>query len=266
MKKQHGSWGRFAKKYDARIEKDAYSYQHQILLPNIIRLVAPKKGETILDLACGQGFFSRAFCHAGARVIGVDSAREMITIARSRIHADFFVGHADRLTMIESGSIDKICIILALQNMRNGIGVFRECARVLRPHGKLFVVLNHPVVRIPRLTSWEFDEEKKLEYRRIDRYFSEMPIKIFMHPGSRPAQFTTSYHRPLQWYVKALKETGFCITDIEEWTSHKESTRGPRAKAENRARNEIPLFLFFEAQKRPEFTHQPQLNTSAGVR
>ena len=73
-----------------------------------------------------------------------------------------------------------------------------------------------------------------------------------MRPGSAPKQFTTSYHRPLQYYVKALKEAGFCMTDLEEWTSHRESTRGPRAKAENRARNEIPLFLFFEAQKTEE--------------
>lgn len=249
MRKQQGLWGRFARQYASWSEKDTYSYQHQILLPNLIRLVAPKKRETILDLACGQGFFSRAFSHAGVRVIGVDAAREMIAIARKRVQGDFFVSRSDNLRMIDSGSIDKVCIILALQNIENVSGTFKECARVLKPHGKLFVVLNHPVLRIPRLSSWGYDEEKKMEYRRVDRYLSEMPIKIFMHPGFAPKQFTMSYHRPLHYYVKALKEAEFALTDLEEWTSHRESTRGPRAKAENRARNEIPLFLYFEARK-----------------
>lgn len=249
MIKKHAAWGKFAKKYDSTIERDTYSYQHQVLLPNLLRLVAPQKGEIILDLACGQGFFSKAFVQAGARVIGVDGAREMISLARSRVRGDFFVSRSDNLRMIDSQSIDKVCIVLALQNIENAFGTLKECARVLKPHGKLFVVLNHPVLRIPRLSSWGYDEEKKLEYRRIDRYFSEMPIKIFMRPGSASKQYTTSYHRPLEYYVKALKESGFALTDLEEWTSHKESTRGPRAKSENRARNEIPLFLFFEAQK-----------------
>lgn len=250
MKKHYAEWGKFAKTYDRRSEGDATSYQHQILLPNILRLVAPKKGEMILDLACGQGFFSRAFVQAGACVIGVDAARQMITLARKRVSGDFFVSRSDNLHMIDSESIDKICIILALQNIENVFGALKECARVLKLYGKLFIVLNHPVLRIPRLTSWEYDKEKKIEYRRIDRYLSEMPIKIFMHPGAAPKQYTTSYHRPLQYYMKALKEVGFALTDLEEWTSHRESTRGPRVKAENRARNEIPLFLFFEAQKK----------------
>ncbi len=249
MKKQSGSWGKFAKAYDNNLERDTYSYQNQVVLPNILRLVAPKNGEIILDLACGQGFFSKAFVQAGARVVGVDGAREMISLARSRVHGDFFVSRSDNLRMIDSESVDKVCIILALQNIENVFGTLKECARVLREHGKLFVVLNHPILRIPRLSSWGYDEEKKLEYRRIDRYFSEMPIKIFMNPGSAPKRFTTSYHRPLEYYVKALKESGFALIDLEEWTSHKENTRGPRAKAENRARNEIPLFLYFEARK-----------------
>jgi hypothetical protein len=30
---------------------------------------------------------------------------------------------------------------------------------------------------------------------------------------------------------------------LQEWSSHKESQPGPRARAENRARKEFPLFL-----------------------
>ncbi|MBI2075302.1 MAG: SAM-dependent methyltransferase, partial [Candidatus Harrisonbacteria bacterium] len=41
---------------------------------------------------------------------------------------------------------------------------------------------------------------------------------------------------------------GFAVTDMEEWVSHRTSERGPRAKAEDRARREIPLFLAIKAE------------------
>jgi hypothetical protein len=39
------------------------------------------------------------------------------------------------------------------------------------------------------------------------------------------------------------------IDAIEEWPSHKTSTSGPRAAAENTARKEIPMFMAVRAMK-----------------
>jgi hypothetical protein len=36
---------------------------------------------------------------------------------------------------------------------------------------------------------------------------------------------------------------------MEEWTSHKVSDSGPRAPAENKARQEIPMFMAVRAVK-----------------
>ena len=69
-----------------------------------------------------------------------------------------------------------------------------------------------------------------------------------MHPGDNPKEVTTSFHRPLQFYSKSLFKNGFCITRIEEWNSFKKSEPGPRAQAEDKARKEIPLFLFIETR------------------
>ncbi len=69
-----------------------------------------------------------------------------------------------------------------------------------------------------------------------------------MHPGKRGGKsFTYSYHRSLQDYMKALRSAGFAITRLEEWISHKTSEPGPKAKAENTARKEFPLFMLVEA-------------------
>ena len=70
-----------------------------------------------------------------------------------------------------------------------------------------------------------------------------------MHPGISGSAKTLSFHRPLQYYFKALAKAGFAVDRLEEWISHKASDSGPRAKAENVARKEIPLFLYLSAKK-----------------
>ncbi|MDO8429942.1 MAG: class I SAM-dependent methyltransferase [bacterium] len=226
------------------------NYQKDLILPNLLRLLDIKKGETILDLGCGPGFFAKEFSKKGAKIIGADIAEELILIAKKNFpEGDFSVSPADNLKSVKDKSVDKITLILAIQNMENLQGVFAECNRVLKPNGKLFLVMNHPAFRVPKASSWGWDEENKIQYRRIGSYISESKTKIQMHPGENPDEFTLSFHRSLQVYFKALQKSGFSVTRLEEWNSNKKSEPGPRREAEDRIRKEIPLFLFLEARK-----------------
>jgi hypothetical protein len=109
--------------------------------------------------------------------------------------------------------------------------------------------MNHPAFRIPKRSSWGYEDKTEVQFRRIDSYISESKEAIAMHPGIKDSPTTLSFHRPLQYYFKALAKAGFAVDRFEEWTSHKSSDSGPRAQAENRARKEIPLFLYMRASK-----------------
>ncbi len=259
--KQETGWGNVAGWYDATVE-DSTSYQSTLILPNVLRLLDIKKGETILDLACGQGLFARRYAKSGAKVIGVDIAKELIAIAQPQSpDIQYYVSGADELSFIPATSVDKITIVLALQNIENMNGVFKECARVLKPKGKLIIVLNHPAFRIPKQSQWGWEggahreslianrSEGMIQFRRIDKYMSETREKIAMHPGQMPNEQTVSFHRPMQSYVKALGKSGLAITNMQEWVSDRKSQPGPRAAAEDKARAEIPLFMALEIVK-----------------
>ena len=69
-----------------------------------------------------------------------------------------------------------------------------------------------------------------------------MEIPINMHPGEKSSPITWSFHLPIEEYSKMLFESGFYIEKIEEWTSEKKSV-GKMARAENRAREEFPMFM-----------------------
>ncbi|MEK7105277.1 MAG: methyltransferase domain-containing protein [Patescibacteria group bacterium] len=242
------SWGGVAKWYDTLLSQEG-TFQKDVILPGLLRLMELKRGERVLDIACGTGFFSREFYRAGADVIGVDISKELIDIARLEApRIDFKVTPAEKLGIFKDASFDKAAIILAIQNIQHYQKALVEAGRILKKGGKLFLVMTHPAFRVPKGSSWGFLGHD-VQYRRVDHYLSEFEVGVDMHPGQVASEQTITFHRPLQSYVKALAKAGLAISNLEEWTSHKVSDSGPRAKAENVARKEIPLFMFIEATK-----------------
>ncbi len=251
MSKKDTSWGGVADWYNELLSFEG-TYQKELILPNLLRLLDLKKEDKVLDIACGQGFFSHEIAKTGAEITGADIAPELIKLAQKTASKNekFLVIPADRLAEnIPANTFNKAIIVLALQNIQNLDGALMQAARALKKDGKLFLVLNHPAFRNPKKTAWDFDEKNKVQYRRIDEYLSESRTDIDMTPGKENKNMTVSFHRPLQVYFKSLVKNGFLIGRLEEWNSHKKSEAGPRQKAEDKARKEIPLFMMIEAIK-----------------
>jgi ubiquinone/menaquinone biosynthesis C-methylase UbiE len=243
------SWGKSADWYNELVT-DVDSYQNKILLPNLIRLMTIKKGERLLDVGCGSGFFSKEFVRAGAEVVGVDVGEELIKIAKQNIpQADFRITPADKLGFAKNETFDKAVFVLSLQNISDAAAAIKEATRCLKKGGKLFLVLNHPAFRIPGGSSWGWDDRSKVQYRRLDSYLSEKKVKIEMHPGEKTGESTWSFHAPLQYYFKIFHKNNLLVERLEEWVSHRTTPAGPRKLAENRARTEFPLFLFLALHK-----------------
>ncbi len=253
------SWGGVADWYNRHLEKTDDSYHVKVVFPNLLRMLHDVSGKRVLDMACGQGIFADKLRDAGAYVTGVDIGKELIKIAETRNESvkkkgthkiTYHVASADDLYMLKDKSFDIIVCILAIQNIENLQKTLDEASRVLADKGTMFLVLNHPSFRNPKQTFWGHNEADDVQYRRVDEYMSESRVKIDMTPGSeKDKKFTVSFHRPLQVYVKALAKSRFAITRLEEWVSHKESEKGPKQRAENKARKEIPMFMCIEVLK-----------------
>jgi ubiquinone/menaquinone biosynthesis C-methylase UbiE len=185
------------------------------------------------------------------QVTGIDAAQSLINLARQRGPGEirYQVGDARDLSFLPDAAFDVAACVLAIQNIHPLAPVLGGMARVLRPGGRVVLVMMHPCFRGPKETSWGWDEAKKVQYRRVDRYLLPRKTPITTHPGKDAAQYTWTFHKPLEAYVKALRGAGLLVDALEEWPSHKSSTSGPRAPAENQARKEIPLFLAIRAVK-----------------
>lgn len=244
LREHRTSWEKSADWYDRIIGERGSELYQAVVIPGALQLLDLKRGERVLDLGCGQGVFCRALNQNGCEVTGVDAAPSLIQKAKT-YPAKPPVRYLarDAANIADLGEFDAISAILCVQNMEKLSEVSVAAAKALKPGGRMVWVVNHPAFRIPRQSAWGFDEPRKIQYRRTDAYSSELSIPIVMHPGKHDSESTVSFHRSLEKLTAHGFASGLVLGGIEEWHSHKESQPGARARAENRARKEFPLFL-----------------------
>jgi len=253
-------WGGVADWYDQLVGEAGSEYHREVVLPGTLRLLALQPGQQAIDIACGQGVLCRLLHDRGIRVTGVDAAAELIRAAQARgvDKLPYHVADARDLSALPAGRFDAAACILAIQNIHPIRPVFEGACRLLSPGGRFVLVMMHPCFRGAKETRWGWDEREKVQYRRVDRYLIPRKTPIVTHPGKDPGAYTWTFHRPIETYVKALRNAGLLVDAIEEWPSHKTSTSGPRAGAENVARKEIPMFLAIRAVKTQITAHSLQ--------
>jgi ubiquinone/menaquinone biosynthesis C-methylase UbiE len=242
-------WGKVAQWYDDHVGDSGGEYHREVVIPGALRLLGLQPGESAVDVACGQGVLCRAIKERGNDVTGVDAATELIRAARERTGEaiPYLVGDARNLSFLPAGKFAAAACVLAIQNIHPIGPLFTSVQRVLAPCGRFVIVMMHPCFRGAKETSWGWDDEHKIQYRRVDRYLLPRKNPIVTHPGTDPHGYTWTFHKPIAEYVKSLRNAGLLIDAMEEWSSHKVSTSGPRAAAENQARNEIPMFMAIRA-------------------
>lgn len=250
---QDTSWEKSSNWYKKIVGDDGHYFHQTIIFPKIKQLIDFSKINSVLDLACGQGIFERQI-DQNKEYIGIDISRSLIKEASqkslNRRH-QFLVSDVSKDLPLKKYDFDLVIIILALQNIKNINGVIKNASKHLKKGGKFLIILNHPIFRIPRQSAWGVDSQNKIQYRRIDRYMSNLEIPISTNPGKfQKSEITWSFHNPLSKYSQLLFENGFLIEKIDEWVSEKKST-GPMAKMEDRARNEIPMFMAIVAIYQP---------------
>ena len=99
----------------------------------VLELLAPRPGERILDLGCGDGVLTQQIAAAGAAVIAVDAAPDMVAAARARGLDARLVGGQE---LAFAAEFDAVFSNAALHWMRPIERVLAGVQRALRPGGR----------------------------------------------------------------------------------------------------------------------------------
>jgi ubiquinone/menaquinone biosynthesis C-methylase UbiE len=221
-----GSWIEFV-----RNGKDYYrEYKNA---PALKKMIGDVRGKQVLDMACGEGYFSRYYAKSEANVTGIDFSEEMIKAAieeevRKPLGIEYYIADASDLRFLDSESFDIVFSFMALMDITDYESAIREASRVLRPCGRFVFQIPHPCFEFDRsidgkqVCVWETklnpDGKKEYLYLRIVDYFERHDDLVEWEQDSRrPYAFTTSsFHRTLSDYVSALFEHGLVITRLDE--------------------------------------------------
>lgn len=249
------AWEAPAGWYDRLVGDAGDDFYQKLVLPTTLGRLAARRGERVLDVGCGTGVLGRALAAAGAASTGVDASPAMIEAAQRRAGGleRYLVGDARRLdTVLPGERFDHAALVMCLQDLDPLAPVLAGVAGLLKPGGRMVVVLSHPCFRVPRRSAWGWDDEQKAQYRRLDGYLSPFAVPIRLHPGQADDQTSTrSFHRPLSAYLGAIGAARLGVVAADELCSHRRGSRGVRSAAEERACSEFPLFLVLTAERLP---------------
>lgn len=247
------AWEPQAGWYDQRQGERGDDFHSQLVLPAVLRQLQARPGQRVLDVCCGQGVLGRHLAEAGMEVVGIDASPSLIEAARARAgHRErYVVGDARTLDAVLPGQrFDHAAVVLAIQDLDPIEPVFAGLRALVKPGGRIVMVLTHPCFRIPKRTAWGFDEEVGVQYRRLEGYMTPLSLPIKTHPGQvNDSSSTTSFHRPLHHLLTAMGTAGLAVIGCEELCSHRRGTQGIRSGAEDRAAKEFPVFMVLTATR-----------------
>jgi len=99
----------------------------------VVDLLAPRAGERILDLGCGDGVLTAKLASMGCHVIGVDASAAQIDAAR-KLDLDARIMNGEALDF--DSEFDAVFSNAALHWMSDPAKVIAGVRRALKPHGR----------------------------------------------------------------------------------------------------------------------------------
>ncbi len=149
------AWDAAAPAWDDFVETGLDYWRTDVHGPALLAACGDVRGQHVLDLGCGQGWFSRQLAARGAHVIGVDfSAAQIANAGRHEAAAPRGIDyrHLGATQVGEHwppGSFELITACMSLHDSPDTARILAACRSVLSPDGHIAFSIVHPVVGCP---------------------------------------------------------------------------------------------------------------------
>lgn len=203
----------------------------------LMDLVGDPSGLAVLDVACGEGFYTRMIRKRGAaEVTGVDLSQGMIDLARQQeaqyqLGIDYVVADARELGDVARYDLTVAAYLLnyartrdELQSMCDGI------ARSLKPGGRFVTVNCHPGQHFPDAPSYRkygFETTVTSDWRegtpiKWTFYLDDGPFDIenyYLSVATHEEAFRKAGFRQVNWHSPRLSPDGLHGRELEYWST-----------------------------------------------
>ncbi len=220
-------WEQIAGFWDDYVGADGNRFHQKLISPAMQQLLALQADETILDVGCGNGQFSREMARLGANVVAFDVAPTFIERAKkhsaeANLEIDYRVIDAMEEAQVQAlgaNRFDAAVSNMVLMDVPEIRPILRSVFDVVKPDGRFVFSIMHPCFNHSGIRMVaeqdDLDGELKTVYGvKILRYISggtDRGIGIRNQPA---AQYY--FNRTLSDYVAAATETGWMLDGLLE--------------------------------------------------
>jgi SAM-dependent methyltransferase len=219
-------WDANARWWDDRIG-DGNDFQTLLIEPATERLLNIRKGDVILDAACGAGRFARRMAELGAAIDAFDYSSAFVARARERTPTEAPITYhaldaadAGALLGLGAARFDKAVCTMALMDMPEIGPLFATLPRLLKPGGSFVFSVLHPCFHSAAIQRFA-----ELHEEGAGRHVVRTGVKVssYLSPFARESEGIIGqpepqwlFHRSLSALLRYGFDAGFCLDALEE--------------------------------------------------
>ena len=216
------AWDTLAPYWDEQIQAGK-TWQRDLIQPGVERLLGIAPGELVLEIACGNGVFTRRMTELGARVLATDFSEPMLDRARA-YGGDIDYRLADAadkaalLALGEPASFHAVVCNMAIMDMVEIEPMIAASATLLRRDGRFVFSTVHPAFNGEATRVLEQSDDERGVVRtysvKVSRYIRPSTQLGVAIEGQPVVQWY--FHRPLSELLQSWFRHGFVLDGIEE--------------------------------------------------
>jgi ubiquinone/menaquinone biosynthesis C-methylase UbiE len=193
----------------------ATPWRKEIECYTLLDMAGRLDGLAVLDVACGEGFYTRLLRHAGAaRVTGVDLSDGMVALARKQeaqapLGIEYHVGDGRALDLPDRYDLVVAGYLLNYAPDRGELAAMcHSIARCLKPGGRFVTVNCNPALDFTSAPSYR---RYGFETRVAGEWREGAPITWTFYMEDGPFSIE-NYHLPVTVHEEAFRSAGFAST------------------------------------------------------
>jgi len=180
-----------------------------VLSPSFFKVLGDTTNKTVLDVGCGDGYFTAKIKRCGAsKVVGIDISEDMIKLAKQRedeeqIGIEYLVHDATKMPKLEEFDIATATLLLHYARTKEELqDICHSIAKNLKKEGRLVALNNNPLIPV-------FDHSKYGEVAKPKGELKEgVELIIELDDGETKFSFSNYYWKK-ETYEEALRLAGF---------------------------------------------------------
>lgn len=227
LRDSQSRWDETAEYWDDYMGEESNQFHRELIRPSTEKLLQVAGNETILDIACGNGNFSRRLAELGAQVVAFDYSPKMIERAKLRSQElvnqiDYKVMDAtdyDSLIKLGYAKFDTAVANMAFMDIADVTPLIKAVHELLKPNGAFVFSITHPCFQSPgtRKAHETEDIDGEIIHRnsiQISKYLTPEPYKAVGIKGQPVPHLM--FHRPLSYYFHVFFQAGYVLDGMEE--------------------------------------------------